>query len=159
DRQEKNIQSDRQGEAPAEPRINGGMRLGRSLPLPWAPGGTDINALTLDTPETLQPPAEGAKHARDPAAGSASCPSRSVDWTKVPPLPHFPPVGWFLFPPTGPGYYSLWDVLHDHSWEKRPIFAYPPMSPMPFSFFDADFRYLDKPNNTQHDWADALKRI
>src|SRR5260370_35428923 len=30
---------------------------------------------------------------------------------------------------------------------------------MPPSFFDADFRYLDDPKNTQHDFFDPIHRV
>src|SRR5262249_33246990 len=35
----------------------------------------------------------------------------------------------------------------------------PMISPCIFPFYDNDFRYLDDPNNTQHDWVDPIKRI
>ncbi len=70
-----------------------------------------------------------------------------------------PRLGWFLIPRDGPGYYSLLDIFRGHEREGPPKYPYPPISPYAGSFFDADYRYLDDPNNTQHDWLDCLKRI
>jgi hypothetical protein len=40
-----------------------------------------------------------------------------------------------------------------------PKYPYPPTGFMAGSFFNADYRYLDDPNNQQHDYFDCLKRI
>jgi hypothetical protein len=76
----------------------------------------------------------------------------------VPAVRPMPPVGYFPIPPTGCGYYSALDLLLDRQ-TQRPKFPYSPTSPMFNSFFDADFRYLDDPNNTQHDYLDFLHQI
>jgi hypothetical protein len=68
-------------------------------------------------------------------------------------------MGFFYTPPTGPGYYSAWDLLKGNKREKPPRFPYGPVCLTPFPFFDADFRYLDDPQNTQDDWLDFTKRI
>jgi hypothetical protein len=70
-----------------------------------------------------------------------------------------PRPGWFIIWPDRPGYYSLWDVLRDNYREGPPKFPYPPTSIIPFSYFDVDYRYLDDPANTQHDWLDFTKRL
>ena len=70
-------------------------------------------------------------------------------WERVPPVRIFPRLGMFIIPPREPGYYSLLDVLRHNSRPGPPNFPYPPTSLVAFSFFDADFRYLEKPNNTQ----------
>jgi hypothetical protein len=61
--------------------------------------------------------------------------------------------------PTGPGYYSLYDVITDTYRKDRPKFPYSASALMFHSFFDADFRYLDDPKNEQHDWADCLHQV
>jgi len=43
--------------------------------------------------------------------------------------------------------------------QAPPKYPYPRYALMGQSFFDADFRYLDDPKNTDHDYADPLKRI
>src|SRR5262249_24079419 len=95
-----------------------------------------------------------------------SCPDGCQDgddakpfWAKNPPVTPFPPVGFFYTPPTGPGYYSASDLLRGKERENPPRFPYGPIGPTPFSFFNADFRYLDDPQNTQNDWLDCTKRI
>src|SRR5262249_35801646 len=80
-------------------------------------------------------------------------------WAKNPPVTRFPRPGFFCIPPTGPGYYSAWDLLQGNERENPPKFPYGPIGPTPFSFFNADFRYLDDPQNTQTDWLDCTKRI
>jgi hypothetical protein len=70
-----------------------------------------------------------------------------------------PRLGNVGIPPAGPGYYSLADVLHGEYREKPPRLPYPAFGLMPQPFFDADFRYLDDPKNTQFDWADPLHRV
>jgi hypothetical protein len=68
-------------------------------------------------------------------------------------------VGFFSIPPAGPGYYTAWDCLRGNELQSTPKYPYGPLGVTPFSFFDADFRYLDDPKNTQHDWLDCTKRI
>ncbi len=80
-------------------------------------------------------------------------------WSKVPPVRPTPRLGYFVVPPSGPGYYALRDLLEGHYRAKPPAFPYPPQSLMAGSFFDADFRYLDKEDNQQHDLFDPLKRM
>ena len=98
-----------------------------------------------------------ATEAAAPAGGD--CRAGGVDWTKVPPVTPLPRPGWFPMWPTGPGYYSLKDVLTDTWREAPPKVPYPPVSPTFGSFFNADYRYLDDPKNTQHDFFDPVKRI
>jgi hypothetical protein len=105
-----------------------------------------------EAPAEVKPAPEGAPAAGDPGCGG-------VDWTKVPPISPLPRVGVFPMPPTGPGYYSLKDVLTGNWRESPPKFPYPPVSADFYSFFNADFRYLDDPKNTQHDFFDPIKRI
>src|SRR5207249_3863262 len=95
-----------------------------------------------------------------PACGEAAAASEPPSlWSKVPPVTPTPRAGAFFMPPTGPGYYSLRDVLLDHFREERPKTPWTPASLHHGSFFDNDFRYLDKPDNTQHDCFDPIKRI
>lgn len=79
-------------------------------------------------------------------------------WQKNPPVRIFPRIGNFSVPPSGEGFYSLHDCLTGHWREKPPNFPYPAFGLIQFSFFDADFRYLDNPKNTQHDCLDCLHR-
>ena len=102
--------------------------------------------------------ADDAKSAAPEAAcsdGGCGC----FDWSKVPPVRIIPRTGNFAIPPSGCGYYSLHDVLFGEYREKPPRFPYPPFAIMQPSFYEADFRYLDDPKNTQDDLFDPLHRI
>ena len=97
-----------------------------------------------------------------PASGDEACPTEQAKkpfWATNPPVTPFPRAGFFYFPPSGPGYYSAWDCLAGNCRKSTPKYPYSPIAITPFSFFDADFRYLDDPSNTQHDWLDFTKRI
>src|SRR5579872_7104242 len=111
-------------------------------------------------PATATQPAVPCGVAADQApCNSAACdPSTSV-WSKVPPPVTFPRLGAFFILPTGPGYYSLKDVLTDNYREKPPVYPWPPFCLDVVPFYDNNFRYLDNPDNTQTDWLDCIKRI
>jgi hypothetical protein len=126
----------------------------------------DVIVITQDdaktVPSTSSKPGDEGKNAapseteKEAAAGEDSDPS---PWSKVPPITPMQRPGWFLVPPSGPGYYSLKDWILDDYRDKPPKYPYPPTSIIPFSYFDVDYRYLDDPNNTQFDWSDFYKRI
>jgi hypothetical protein len=80
-------------------------------------------------------------------------------WATKPPVTPLPRLAFGYIPPTGCGYYSLRDLLQGNERQTTPKYPYAPTAITPFSFFDADFRYLDDPNNTQFDWLDFTKRI
>jgi Alginate export len=74
--------------------------------------------------------------------------------------------GWFVMPPFAaakphdrPGYYTLCNQLNGKLLPDVPKYPYPRFSLMFATFYDADWRYLDDPNNTEHDYFDFLKRI
>src|SRR2546425_5116679 len=64
--------------------------------------------LTQDLPTPA--PFVFEKGAQAPAATASEPPSL---WSKVPPVTPTPRAGAFFVPPTGPGYYSLRDLLLD----------------------------------------------
>jgi hypothetical protein len=107
---------------------------------------------------TEMPPTGVAEPALEPAEGDGAKSEPSL-WSKVPPIGPLPRPGWFIITPTGPGYYSLKDLLFGNYRENPPKYPYPPFCVYPFSFYDVDYRYLDDPKNTQHDWSDFYKRI
>ncbi len=103
---------------------------------------------SIPTPPT--PPAEEPKTKEGP----------KPFWATEPPVTPMPRLGAFVLPPAGTGYYSLWDCLGDNERQSPPRFPYGPTSFLPFSFAEADFRYLDDPENKQRDWLfDRTKRI
>jgi hypothetical protein len=103
------------------------------------------------------PPATAPAAAAAPAAApAAEAPSL---WANVPPLSPTPRAGWFFVPPTGPGYYSLRDVISGNYRESPPKNPFPPLSPTQAAFYDADYRFLDDPNYTERDVFLDLKRM
>jgi hypothetical protein len=114
--------------------------------------------------ETLAAPPQAAPEAIE-ADGAAACACRActgpprTDWSKAPPVRAAPRLGMALIFPTDCGYYSLTDqVLGDlrATASKTPwgMFGFTPISS-----FDLDYRYLEDPQNAQHDVFDPLKRI
>src|SRR5579864_1755272 len=116
--------------------------------------------LDPSAPANPNPPAavNPAAPAQDPAVCCDPTDPKPSWWKRVPAVRPMPPPGNFPVPPTGCGYYSALDLLLGRQTE-RPKFPYSPVSPMFNSFYDADFRYLDDPNNTQHDYLDFLHQI
>ena len=80
------------------------------------------------------------------------------DWSKVPPVTPMPRPGLFIVPPSGPGYYSLWDLLTGNERKAPPVAPYAPFGLLPVSSFDVDFRYMEKPG-FEKDVFDPVKRI
>ena len=80
-------------------------------------------------------------------------------WEAVPIVARFPRPGVFIVTPTGPGYYSLFDCIHDDYLENPPKYPYPRVSPIFPAFFNFSFAYLGKPDNTEYDFFDPIKRV
>lgn len=127
------------------------------LPLPGAGTGPILLEEGAESTEAAtEMLADGTKGDGKADAAKKSPPSF---WEKNPPVRIFPRVGNFPITPSGEGYYSLHDHITGNWRDKAPKFPYPPFGFIQFSFFDADFRYLDNPKNTQHDIFDCLHRI
>jgi hypothetical protein len=93
-----------------------------------------------------------------PGSPCDSC-GGAFDFSKVP-GPRAPQlVGPRAVLPTGPGYYSLLDQLRGECRKAPPKFPYPRFGLVPPSNFDIQYNYLDDPKNTEHDYADPLKRM
>ena len=138
---------------PTETREPGpeALRSLRSLAeeLPPIPG-VPTAMLAFGVQEPAEKVAEPKKAAPKPAASF---------WEKQPPVRIFPRPGNFFIQPTGEGYYSFLDVVTDNWRDKAPKYGYPAFGFIQFSFFDADFRYLDNPKNQDTDFFDFLHRI
>ena len=80
-------------------------------------------------------------------------------WERVPPITPYPRPGNFIIAPNGPGYYTIWDYVRNRELPDRPKDPYLQWGQNPNPFFNADFRFLDDPNNTQTDIFDPIKRI
>jgi hypothetical protein len=92
------------------------------------------------------PPADGGDGAASP-------------FSRVPLVARYPSLGFQVIAPAGPGYYSLKDLLCNDFSKNTPKYPYPRFGLDVYTFFDADWRYLDDPNKEEHDWFDCLKRI
>lgn len=147
----------------------------------WLTGSGDVSAQQLPGPVVItQAPAPKpgapapqpgrvleavADPAPAPADGDACKPKDEKKdepkpfWATHPVYLPYPRPGNFPMPPSGPGYYSLCDVLKGEEREKPPKIGYPPISPDFFPFYEANFGYLDDPKNTQHDYLDFTKRM
>jgi Alginate export len=108
----------------------------------------------------LLPPI-GADSQPSPAAQApcATCgqASSGFDWSKVPQPQVIPRPGWFLLPPDGEGYYTALDMFRGEKKDKWTPSPYTPI--FCNTFWDADFRYLDKPDGQPVDFFDRLKRM
>lgn len=118
------------------------------------PPASSLQNSAAPAPATTAPPSTPA-----PACCGSACCECGVDWTKIPPVRALPRPGYFTIPPTGCGYYSFLDQLNGCCREKPPIMPYGFFGFYQPSFYDTDFRYLDKPDNKQCDYWDPVKRI
>lgn len=88
------------------------------------------------------------------------CHGCEINWSKLPgSIRAIPRPGNFAIPYGGPGYYSWLDHWCGNCQEKPPQSGYPAFALMPPSFFDADFRYVDKLDPCQMTLVERLKRI
>jgi hypothetical protein len=135
----------------------------RSVSLPATtetvqPGRPSPPAVVIPTPAPVEgsivfESSPGCEHGAGGADGGGDV------FARVPEVAKVPLLGTAILPPPAPGYYSLLDVLRGNEREAPPKYPYPRFSMMTFSLFDADWRYLDDPNNQEHDWLDSLHRI
>jgi hypothetical protein len=127
-----------------------------------------VPAVELDKPSVAESKADTAKAEKPKEGEKKDDKDKDKDkkeekppepwWERVPIIAKFPRPGWFPMPPTGPGYYSLFDCIHGEYLEKPPKYPYPRVSPIFPAFFNFSFAYLEKPDNTEHDFFDPIKR-
>jgi len=144
---------------PPEPRIQPPLPPASKLPWP------------LPLPMPLAPQVQKAVPAdnwRLPSCVDESCqpapPQVNVfeqlvacgGWLATLPVRILSPLGMAPVLPTSPGFYSFMDIVWNRPSDRAPHFPYSPTAIMAKSFFDADFRYLDCPGNTQTDIVDPL---
>jgi hypothetical protein len=84
-----------------------------------------------------------------PSGGQQARPGEGFDpnapwWTRVPNVQPFPPTGNPIIPPNGAGYYTFLEMIRGDRRQAPPTYAYPRFGIMQFSFFNADWRYLDR---------------
>lgn len=132
-----------------------------------------VEARPLSEADDETEPPGGAEIPSSPATGADELASWSMTgadarpaatdpppdvFANVPPVFVFPRLGLYPVFPTGEGYYSAKDFILGEYRQKPPPFPWGRISLKPFPFYDADFRYLDDPQNTYHMWSDFLKR-
>jgi hypothetical protein len=114
--------------------------------LPGSPGE--------EVPAQVQPVQDGG-------TGGDSDPAQTKRWPWIDDLPYrpIPPLGNPPVLPTGPGYYSLLDLVRGNYRDGPPKSPYPPYALMRNSLYDADFRYLDDPNYHSEDFFDRFHNV
>jgi hypothetical protein len=126
------------------------------IPLPEPPGP---QAQVARTPPSLFPPSTVVPSA-SPAFVPSFGPASTFEASRVPGHPRPQSLlGNFPVLPTGPGYYSLLDVLRGEARSAPPKIPLGRFGLQSQPAFDADWRYLDDPANTENDLSDILKRI
>jgi hypothetical protein len=134
-----------------------GLAGSAALPLPDGRSPVAAGGAAAAGPGTVPAaPAAVVPGVLEPAGpcGPAACGPTMPKWQT--PLPR---VGYFLVPPTGPGFYSALDQILGNYRDTPPKYAYPRMSAMFNPFYDADWTYLLNPANADTDYADTLKWI
>jgi len=156
------------------------QELSTSPPAPTL-GLSQLVEPAVETPDATNPAFQLASHAGPPGGCHCPCPScpshatkggepagctscchgRLLDWSKIPEtIQPMPRTGNFVVPPApGPAYYSLWDAWTQDCRDKPPKSGYPAHALMPYSFFDADFRYVDALDPAERTLVEDLKRL
>ena len=121
--------------------------------------GIGILCVVFQAHATNPAPAASASAATPAAApATTSAASGGFDKSKVPPVTAASRPGLFMLPPTGPGYYSFWDMLTGNKREKPPVAPYAPFALLTTPAYDIDFRYLDTAGH-EKDVFDPIKRM
>jgi hypothetical protein len=131
-------------------------------------GGAGPIALLLSSQPPGEAQPEKAVPSEEPSSGflerSWSGPTEGSErqktfWETVPPVTPYPRPGNFVIAPKGPGYYTVLDLLRGRELPDRPHDPYLQWGQNANPFFNADFRFLDNPANTETDILDPIKRI
>lgn len=136
---------------------------GQKIPSAWTPGSLlklclGAGALSLTFHVLAADPAPAGNAAGTPAATAAPKAAAQFDWSKVPPVTAPSRPGMFAIPPSGPGYYSLWDHFTGNKRETPPVSPSAPYALMTTPAFEIDYRHLEKPGY-EKDLFDPIKRI
>jgi hypothetical protein len=138
-------------------------------PQPVKPPVSDQDATSKDTssssPQFVDPPVVSQQSARTKGGQKATI-KQTEDttadfWSQVPPLRPPERTGYFLIPPNKPGYYSLLFMLLDEPTYSSTTLRlpYPATAGDGYSFYDANYRYLENPRFGEVDPFSLLKRI
>ncbi|MGH7224480.1 MAG: hypothetical protein ACRELF_14735, partial [Gemmataceae bacterium] len=118
-----------------------------------SPGGESSRQAPEEEAPALGGPSGGEQLPEEATAGRYA-----PWWTRVPNVQPFPPLGNTIVPPRDSGYYTFEELLRGDRHERPPRNAYPRFVGMAFSFYNADYRYLDT-GEGEPDYFDFLKRI
>ncbi len=96
-----------------------------------------------------------------PRTYKTCCHGCLIDWSKFPEtIRPFPRLGSFPISPTkGPDYFSLWDGMTGEARRSPPKSGYAPFAINSFSFFDADWRYVEGIDPADRTLVERLKRM
>ena len=111
------------------------------------------------SPETAPESSNAADTEREWSGPARKAEAQKSFWEKVPPILPYPRPGNFYIAPSGPGYYTILDAIRGNELPDRPKNPYLQWGQNPNPFYNADFRYLDDPKNTETDFLDPLKRL
>ena len=89
------------------------------------------------------------------------CRGELIDWAKYPATIHpMPRLGFFPIPPTqGQAYYSLWDRLEGVERPSAPKSGYAATGLNSWSYFDADWRYVETIDPADRTRVEQMKRM
>jgi hypothetical protein len=147
-----------------EPQEPSGPVVGSEPPrLTTLPDSLPIGAAKGTPPAATNPvptTTPAAPAAATDAAPCTDCGTGAFDWTKSKYRyqKFFWPIAYPTNTPTGPGYYSLLDVIQGKEREAPPKNGYPRIFATPYGFADADFSYVDQPGY-QPTFLESLHRI
>jgi hypothetical protein len=123
------------------------------------PPPADERSATPPMADVPPGPASGGGRQRAYSGPAQKPESEKTFWEKVPPIQPYPRPGNYFIAPSGPGYYTLLDLVRGRELPDRPKNPYLQWGQNPNPSFNLDFRFLDDPENTQFDLFDPIKRI
>ncbi len=150
----------------------GGIQIAIPVQDPVTFGGRGAAVSPSDSPEigamaaeiTRQPPTVAAPEAKPEATKpkcETCCHGMLIDWSKYPETsqPMQRPGNFFIPYSKGPACFSLWDAVTNDCRETRPKSGYAPFAINPWSFYDADWRFVEGIPCEERTVVERLKRI
>ena len=126
-----------------------------SAQTPITPSASEIEGPVPD----IQPVASEPIPAAPVATPCPTACSPGFDFKNVPYGRPQPRLGYFPVPPTGPGAYSIVDAVRGTPSAGPPKYPYARFGLSTQPSYDLEFKYLDKPDNTECDFYDPVKRM
>lgn len=102
----------------------------------------------------------GARQGGTHSACKTCCHGKRIDWSKYPAtIDPMPRPGIFPIPPSGPGYFSVFDQVRGQRRPAAPKSGYAPFAINAWPFFNADWRYVEEIAPSQRTLVERFKRI